>query len=174
MVESHYFEKEGVEQTWVMNILLVTYVTRRQPHGTSPLISHRPPKLTCFLFPWALPLPLLTPILCSITCTLCSKDGVSSVSPRSRGRLWGQRCQSGERAQCPQFQQSPHPWHQPHLVRSGTQRRLLLLSRQQYHGVGLAFPGVARPAPPGRVRAASAPFSPSRLLPAARAGWRPQ
>lgn len=112
MVESHYFEKEGVEQTWVMNILLVTYVTRRQPHGTSPLISHRPPKLTCFLFPWALPLPLLTPILCSITCTLCSKDGVSSVSPRSRGRLWGQRCQSGERAQCPQFQQSPHPWHQ--------------------------------------------------------------
>lgn len=45
------------------------------------------PSLLCFLFPSALPLPLLTPILCSITCTLCSKDGVSSVSPRSRGRL---------------------------------------------------------------------------------------
>lgn len=102
-----------MEQTYVMNILLVTYVTHREPHGASPLTSHCVPfKLTCFLFPSALPLPLLTPILCSITCTLCSKDGVSSVSPRSRGRLWGQRCQSGERAQCPQLQQSPHPRHQ--------------------------------------------------------------
>ena len=49
------------------------------------------PSVLCFLLPSALPLPLLTPILCSITCTRCSKDGASSVSPRSRGRRWGQR-----------------------------------------------------------------------------------
>lgn len=77
------------------------------PHKTSyvspasSLPTCVPSQLTCFLLPSALPLPLLTPILCSITCTRCSKVGASSVSPRSRGCCWGQRYLSGERAHCP-------------------------------------------------------------------------
>lgn len=56
MVESHYFEKERVEQTCVMNILLVTYVTHRQPHGTGPT-SHLLPPPPTHLFPLSFSTP---------------------------------------------------------------------------------------------------------------------
>lgn len=157
--------------------LQVTYVTHRLLQATCHLPLHSvpcPSQLTCFLLPSVLPPPLLTPILCSITCTRCSKDGASSVSPRSRGRLWGQRCCSGATAQRPQCQQSPSPATRPHLVGPGAQRRLFLLRRQQYHGVGLALPRVARPAPAGSLGAAEAPLSPTRLFPTARTGGGPQ
>lgn len=61
----------------------------------------------------------------------------------------------------------------PHLVVPGT-HCLLLLSREQYQGVGLAFTGVSRATPAGWVWAAGAPLSPSRLLTTARTGWWPK
>lgn len=96
----------------------------------SSLPTRVPSQLTCFLLPSALPLPLLTPILCSITCTRCSKDGASSVSPRSRGRRWGQKYLS--RREPPALTVPPEPSllvTRPHLVRSGTQCCLFLLGR---------------------------------------------
>lgn len=106
------FEAEGRELFRVSSISW-SHMSPTDCHVTCPLTLHLcPSQLTCFLLPSALPLPLLTPILCSITCTRCSKDGASSVSPRSRGRLWGQRYPSGKRGCCPWFSRALTPCHQ--------------------------------------------------------------
>lgn len=94
------------------------------PHKTSyvspasSLPTCVPSQLTCFLLPSALPLPLLTPILCSITCTRCSKVGASSVSPRSRGCCWGEIPEWGESPLPSLFLQSLHSLS-PGLTLSG-------------------------------------------------------
>lgn len=80
---------EGSADTeWVRDLIEMGGVSVElsimSPSEPAFLIS---PSLLCFLLLSAPPLPRLTPILCSTTCTRCSKDGASSVSPRSRGRL---------------------------------------------------------------------------------------
>lgn len=98
----HYFEKEGVEQTCVMNLLLVTYVTHRQPHGTGPLTSHLCPPQT-HLFP----LPFGTPAASAHANPL-----QHHLYPLFKG--WGQFCVSSLQrpplgSEMPEWGESPAP-----------------------------------------------------------------
>lgn len=179
MVESDdYFEGVVVELTdlCVMSLL----VTCHPPTATSHM-SAAPSLHTCVP-----PNSLASSCFRHSRCLCSRRFSAASLVPAVQ-RMGPARClpvpgaaagdrRAQVRGECalPSAPAEPSAIAGPHLIRSSTQCRLLLLSRQQYHRVGLAFPSVARPAPAGRVRAAAAPLSPTRLLTTARTGWWPQ
>lgn len=152
-----------------MSLLLVTYVTTDCHMSPAPSLHTVSSDLLAFS------------CLQHFRCFGSRRSVVASLVPAVQrmgqplslpvpGAAAGNKCQSGE---------WPHalvptalvPVTRPHLVRSGPQHGLFLLSWQQYHGVGLALSRVSGSAPASGVRTAGTALSPGRLLTPARSGW---